>query len=82
MAPAGAPPPLPHLPTAPPCTHAPKHVQVVLYQKTAGVMGSVWPEVCSYAADVLLLLPSADVLCCAPHLMDLEQQLLMVQAGK
>ncbi len=57
-------------------------MQVVFYQKTPGVMGSVWPEVCSYAADVQLLLPSADVLCCAPHLMDLDQQLIMVASGK
>jgi hypothetical protein len=45
-------------------------------------MGSVWPEVCVYLADVQRLLPSAHVLCCAPHLMDLEQQLLMVASGK
>jgi hypothetical protein len=56
-------------------------MQVILYQKTAGVMGSVWPEVCAYAADVQLLLPSAEVLCIAPHAMDLEQQLLMVASG-
>jgi hypothetical protein len=44
-------------------------------------MGSVWPEICSYATDIQLLLPSADVLCIAPHLMDLEQQLLVVASG-
>jgi hypothetical protein len=53
-----------------------------LYQKTQGVMGSVWPEICSYATDIQLLLPSADVLCIAPHLMDLEQQLLTVASGE
>jgi hypothetical protein len=58
-----------------------RFLQVVLYQKSRGVMGSVWPEVCSYATDIKLLLPSADVLCIAPHLMDLEQQLLAVASG-
>lgn len=81
LAPAGAPPPQ-HVPPTPLPLRAPKNVQVVLYQKTRGVMGSVWPEVCVYAADVQRLLPSAHVLCCAPHLMDLEQQLLMVASGK
>jgi len=52
-----------------------------MYEKTAGVMGSVWPEICSYATDVQLLLPSADVVCVAPHAMDLEQQLLTVASG-
>ena len=41
----------------------------------------MWREVCAYAADVQLLLPSAEVLCIAPHVMDLEQQLLMVASG-
>ncbi len=44
-------------------------------------MGSVWPEVCAYTIDVQLLLPSAQVICIAPHLMDLEQQLLLVASG-
>jgi hypothetical protein len=55
--------------------------QIILYKKTPGVMGSVWPEICSFAADVQLLLPSADVLCASPHMMDLDQQLLLVASG-
>jgi hypothetical protein len=58
-----------------------QRAQVVLYQKTQGVMGSVWPEICAYARDIKRLLPSADVLCVAPHRMDLGQQLLTAAAG-